>query len=109
MHELDHSLPINIAEQPNLFSGDVTPFFFFFFFLPKACIKSLILRAGDQHYGLICNDERLKFFSTCILHSLSINCLKILEIASLIPQISPSTLLSILSSRLQEVPFILLM
>ena len=59
MCELDHSLPINTTEQPNLFSDDVTPFFFF---LPKACIKSLILRAGDQHRDLICNDEKLNFF-----------------------------------------------
>lgn len=60
MHELDHSLPINTTEQPNLFSDGVTPFSFL---PPEACIQSLILRAGDQQCGLICNDERLKLFS----------------------------------------------
>ena len=59
MHELDHSLPINTTEQPNLFSDDVTPFFSP---LPKVCIKSLILRVGDQPGGLICKDERLNIF-----------------------------------------------
>lgn len=58
MHELDHSLPINTTEQPNLFSDCVTPFFL----PPEACIQSPILRAGDQQYGLICSDERLKLF-----------------------------------------------
>lgn len=75
MHELDNSLPINTTEQPNLFSDYVTPFF------PSWSY----LRAGHQQNGLIGHDERLKLLFACFLYSLTINCLEILEIASLIP------------------------